>query len=213
MLQRDAGSLQVLPIVCYPETAESFPTKTTTFQGPDCFNERKETNSWVFSTASRWCPSPQPITSLGCPLFCLTHTGAVSSFILTVWFRSPFPGSREGWQGREDKRWQFDSFFFTVMNQTALSFPCLPELYTLFFLYRNGGEGGTLQHLPLNVVYPSHVGSYGVAAASVWEFIFSLFGSCFFRVNCNRKPWILFLPNVCQWLWAISKTMLHLIHK
>lgn len=56
------------------------------------------------------------------PPFLFGTDRAVPSFILTVWFRLPFPGSKRGWWGRKDeRRWHFDSSFFTVMSKTALS--------------------------------------------------------------------------------------------
>lgn len=103
-----------------------------------CHNEIEETSSWVLSISFGWgCfffnHPPQPPF-----LFSTNH--AVSSFILTVWFKLPFPGSRKGWQSRKDeRRWCFDSSFFTIMSNSAFSSPA-PAHRGLFFIEPHEGK-------------------------------------------------------------------------
>lgn len=103
-----------------------------------CHNEIEETSSWVLSISFGWgCffsnHPPQPPF-----LFSTNH--AVSSFILTVWFKLPFPGSRKGWQSRKDeRRWCFDSSFFTIMSNGAFSSPA-PARRGLFFIEPHEGK-------------------------------------------------------------------------
>lgn len=74
------------------------------------------------------------------PPFLFSTNHAVSSFILTVWFKLPFPGSRKGWQSRKDeRRWCFDSSFFTIMSNSAFSSPA-PARRGLFFIEPHEGK-------------------------------------------------------------------------